>query len=128
MQEEIVGFSNKYFYNGKIIRIGKSMNSKTQNFSVYSSIYSNNVYDGMFLDGIITTLGSEESFKIPKRAEIEKNIIYIVENDKLKKQLINIINDEGDYYIVDNLKNGQLVVNEPVIDIKEGTIVNTISN
>lgn len=117
-------------YNGKIIRMGKSINSKTQNFSVYSSISSNhnNIYDGMFLDGIITTLGSEESFKIPKRAEIEKNIIYIVENDKLKKQVINIINDEGDYYIVDNLKNGQLVVNEPVIDIKEGTIVNTILN
>ena len=44
------------------------------------------------------------------------------------KQVINIINDEGDYYIVDNLKNGQLIVNEPVIDIKEGTIVNTILN
>ena len=39
---------------------------------------------------------------------------------------VNIISNEGDNVIVDNINNNTMVVSEPLIDTKEGVIVNPI--
>ena len=47
---------NEKKYSGKIVRKGNFVNPKTQNISVFTSINNNNsIYNGMYLDAIITT-------------------------------------------------------------------------
>ncbi|MAU36269.1 MAG: hypothetical protein CMD14_02720 [Flavobacteriales bacterium] len=119
---------NEKKYSGKIVRKGNFVNPKTQNISVFTSINNNNsVYNGMYLDAIITTQGSKNTFKLPRRAVFEKNKVFIIDSEnKLKIQNVNIIAYQNDEVIIDNLSDNILIVTEPMINATEGTTVKAI--
>ena len=119
---------NEKKYSGKIIRKGNFVNPKTQNISVFTSINNNNsVYNGMYLDAIITTQGTKNTFKLPRRAVFEKNKVFIIDSEnKLKIQNVNIIAYQNDEVIIDNLSDNILIVTEPMINATEGTTVKAI--
>ncbi len=113
-------------YSGKIIRKGQFVNKNTQNISVFTSITDekSSLYNGMYLNATITTQGTENTFKLPRRAIFDKDKIFIVDSDKtLRIKRINIIAYEGNQVIIDNLANNTLIVNEPLVNVTEGTIV-----
>ena len=119
---------NEKKYSGKIVRKGNFVNPKTQNISVFTSINNNNsIYNGMYLDAIITTQGTKNTFKLPRRAVFEKNKVFIIDyKNKLKIQNINIIAYQNDEVIIDNLSDNILIVTEPMINATEGTTVKAI--
>ena len=127
--DDVIFIDNKRKYKGKIIRKAKFVNMNTQNISIFASIETNesSVYSGMYLSANITTKKNKQGFKLPRRALIKKDLVYIVNaNDKLQKQKVNIIGQQGNNIIIDNLQNNILVVNEPLIAAKEGEIVKAI--
>ena len=115
-------------YSGKVIRKGKFLNPNTQNISVFTSINNKeSLYNGMYLNATITTKGTKNTFKIARRAVFEKDRVFIVDSEnKLKIIRINIIAYQGDEVIIDNLANNILIVNEPLVNITEGTTVKAI--
>ena len=118
-------------YNGQVIRKGNFVNSSTQNISVFTSINvdENSLYNGMYLSATIITKGTDNVCKLPRRAIFEKNKVFTINKDnELKINEVNIISYQGDDVIVDNLSNNTLIVNEPLVNINEGTIVKPISN
>ena len=119
---------NEKKYSGKIVRKGNFVNPKTQNISVFTSINNNNsIYNGMYLDAIITTQGTKNTFKLPRRAVFEKNKVFIIDSEnKLKIQNVNIIAYQNDEVIIDNLSDNILIVTEPMINASEGTTVKAI--
>ena len=120
---------NEKKYSGKIIRKGNFVNPKTQNISVFTSINNNDnsIYNGMYLDAIITTKGTKNTFKLPRRAVFEKSKVFIVDSeDKLKIKNINIIAYQNDEVIIDNLSDNILIVTEPMINATQGTTVKAI--
>ena len=119
---------NEKKYSGKIVRKGNFVNPKTQNISVFTSINNNNsIYNGMYLDAIITTQGTKNTFKLPRRAVFEKNKVFIIDSEnKLKIQNVNIIAYQNDEVIIDNLSDNILIVTEPMINATEGTTVKAI--
>ncbi|MBC8265683.1 MAG: efflux RND transporter periplasmic adaptor subunit [Flavobacteriales bacterium] len=127
-----VSFSeNGNTYNGKVIRKGNFVNPSTQNISVFTSINinENSLFNGMYLNATITTNGTDDVCKLPRRAIFEENKVFTVNNDnKLKITEVNIIAYQGDDVIVDNLSDNTLIVSEPLVNISEGTIVKPISN
>ena len=127
---DLVTFTdNDKKFNGKIVRKGMFVNSKTQNISVFSSIEYNegSLYNGMYLNAIITTKGSENTFKLPRRSIFDDDKVFIVDSkQKLQVKTINIIAYQEDDVIIDNISNNTLIVNEPLINVKEGTVVKAI--
>ena len=118
-------------YNGKVIRKGNFVNPSTQNISVFTSINveKNSLYNGMYVSATIITKGIENVCKLPRRSIFKKNKVFIInKNNELKIKEVNIISYQGDDVIVENLSNNTLVVIEPLVNIKEGTIVKPISN
>ena len=118
-------------YNGQVSRKGNFVNSSTQNISVFTSINvdEKSLYNGMYLSATIITKGTDNVCKLPRRAIFEKNKVFTINNDnELKINEVNIISYQGDDVIVDNLSNNTLIVNEPLVNINEGTIVKPISN
>ena len=78
----------------------------------------------MYLNATITTQGTENTFKLPRRAIFDNNKIFIIDSEKkLKIKRVNIIAHQGDEVIIDNLANNTLIVNEPLVNATEGTIV-----
>lgn len=118
-------------YNGQVIRKGNFVNSSTQNISVFASIDvdKNSLYNGMYVSATIITKGIDNVCKLPRRSIFKENKVFIIKkNNELKIKEVNIISFQGDDVIVDNLSNNTLVVNEPLVNINEGTIVKPISN
>jgi multidrug efflux pump subunit AcrA (membrane-fusion protein) len=121
---------NGISFNGKIIRKGKFVNEKTQNISVFTSINTdiNNLYNGMYVNAIITTKGTENVFEISRRAIFDKNKVYIVDSEnKLHSQKVNIIAFQGEKVMIDNLKNNTLIVSEPLVNPVIGSMVKPIT-
>ena len=119
--------SNKF--EGSIVRIGSFVNENTQNISVFVSIKSDSdlLYNGMYLDAMISSSTIKNVCKIPRRSVFLKNKIFIVNIDnQLEIMDVNIIASQGNSLIVDNIINNTLVVSEPLINTKEGTIINPI--
>ena len=127
---DIVSFTdNGKKYSGKVIRKGRFVNTNTQNISVFTSITDNegSLYNGMYLNATITTKGTENTFKLPRRSIFENNKVFIVDTEKrLKIKNVNIIAYQGDEVIIDNMLENTLIVNEPLVYATEGTIVKAI--
>jgi len=116
-------------YSGKITRKGRFVNPQTQNISVFTSINTKpqSIYNGMYLDAVITTEVERDVFKLTRSAIFDKNKVFTVDaNKKLEIHEANIIAYQGDEVIIDNLENNTLIVNEPLVNVKEGTIVKPI--
>ena len=127
--DKVTFTENEKSYNGKIIRKGKFVNSKTQNISVFARINSekNYLYNGMYLNASITTKETENVCKVPRRALFSSNNIFVVNlENKLEIKSLTILSNQGDNVIVTNLQNNTIVVSEPLIDAKVGAIVKPI--
>ncbi len=116
-------------YSGKITRKGRFVNPQTQNISVFTSINTKpqSIYNGMYLDAVITTEVERDVFKLTRSAIFDENKVFTIgANKKLEIHEVNIIAYQGDEVIIDNLENNTLIVNEPLVNVKEGTIVKPI--
>jgi len=114
---------------GKIIRKGSFVNENTQNISVFAEINSGTelLFSGMYLNATITSNSISDVCEIPRRAIFSDNRIFIVNSEnKLKTMSVNIISNQGNNVIVNNINNNTMVVSEPLINTKEGVIVNPI--
>jgi len=116
-------------FKGEIIRKGSFVNENTQNISVFAEINSGIelLYSGMYLNATMTSNSISDVCKIPRRAIFSDNKVFIINSEnKLETMCVNIISNQGDNVIVDNINNNTMVVSEPLIDTKEGVIVNPI--
>jgi len=127
--DKVIFKENGEKFTGKIVRKGKFINKNTQSISVFSSINAEAslIYNGMYLNAIITTKGTPNVFKITRRAVFESNKIFILDSkNKLRVKKINIIASEGNEVIIDNLPNNMRVVIEPLVNVSKGTKVKAI--
>ena len=116
-------------FSGKIIRKGRFVNEKTQSVSVFSELSKDIdlLYSGMYLEASITSEITKNVISIPRRSVFSENNVFIVNSkNKLLVKEINIVSESGDNVFVDNIDNNTLVVIEPLINTKAGTIVNSI--
>ena len=124
---DLVNFTdNEKKYSGKIIRKGKFVNPNTQSVSVFSSITAgeSTLYNGMYLSASIITKGTDNVFKLPRRAIFQNNKIFTVDSkNKLKIKKITIIAYQGDEVITNSLEDNTLVVSEPLVNTSTGTVV-----
>ena len=81
----------------------------------------------MYLNASITTKSTENACKLPRRAIFSNNKVFVVNlENKLEIKSLTIISNQGNNVIVTNLQNNTIVVSEPLIDAKAGTIVKPI--
>ncbi len=129
LNDTVILSNNGKTFDGNIIRKSEFVNSNTQNVSVFASIKNSNerLFSGMYVDATILNTTSKKLVKIARRCVFDKNKAYIIDNEnKLKTQKLNIIFYQDNFVMVDNLKNGTVIVKEPLIGEKEGTEVKAI--
>ena len=49
-------------------------------------------------------------------------------NNELEIVNVNIVSEQGNFIVIDNIENGKRVVVEPLINAKEGSLVNPLEN
>ncbi|NPA68751.1 MAG: HlyD family efflux transporter periplasmic adaptor subunit [Chlorobi bacterium] len=126
-QAEII--SGDKNFKGKILRISNFVDAKTQSVPVFvdiSGIKNKHVYQGEYMTAVFSGITLKNVFKIPREAVFNQNQVFIVKNNKLKKENINIQKTDDTVIFFNGLPEGTLVVNEALINAVENTEVKII--
>lgn len=115
---------------GKVVRKGTFINANTQTVPVFIEILNSEipVYNGMYLDASIACDGVENIVELPREAIFNKNEVYTVVDGKLKTISLNVKMFLEETVLVKDLVDGTVVVMEPLINAKEGLIVEVMKN
>lgn len=112
-------FSNakgKVVGTGKIIRVSDVINQRTQSADVYYSIQpvkASEIYNGMFLNASIKQRANLASMAIPTVA-LKDGKVLILKDEKLIERSVENVSSKPDTVFVTGLKDGEILVLEPV--------------
>lgn len=115
-------------WTGVIRRISEFVDPDTQSASVFVEVRNNPknpVYSGMYLVARFDEKVIDHAMEIPRQAVFNQNEVFIVRDSSLVKQTINIRKVNKNTLIFNGLEEGEEIVVEPLINVKEGTIVKT---
>ncbi len=103
-------------WQGKIKRIGKNIDARTQAVQVYASVDrgdQNGLFNGVFLKAQIPGKVIKNSISIPRRAIYEDKFVYLVKDGKLEYREVMISFQEPESVIATGgLQNGDTLVVE----------------
>ncbi|RLD82686.1 MAG: hypothetical protein DRJ15_00820 [Bacteroidetes bacterium] len=115
-------------WTGTVVRKADYVDRNTQSVSVFISVQNNSenpLYEGQYLrasfDGEITG----NAMEIPRRAVFNNNMVYVVNDNILRKAEINILRINQESMIFNGLEEGEYVVVEPLVNVVEGSVVET---
>ena len=113
-------------WSGTVVRKADYVDRKTQSVSVFISVENNPrdpLFEGQYLrasfDGEITG----NAMEIPRRAVFNSNMVYVVNDNTLRKAEINILKINQQSMIFNGLNEGDFVVVEPLVNVVEGSVV-----
>lgn len=118
----VVFNENGNSYQGTVSRIGKFVNQRTQNISVFAKLPSNSkiLLNGMYLEAKIFCKGFESVVEIPRKAIFGDNIIYTVSKDSLLiPRKIIVKSMQKNSVIASGLQNNTRIVVDPVVNAKD---------
>jgi multidrug efflux pump subunit AcrA (membrane-fusion protein) len=110
-------------WKGKIKRIGKSINERTQTVQVFVAVENNNDYliDGVFLKATIPGNIVKNAVSVPSRAIYNESFVYLVKNRKLDFIKVDVIRRQSESVIVTgNLQNGDTLVTDLLQGVASG--------
>lgn len=123
---------NNFLANGKIIRIAKKINPKEQTINVYLEIENPrdlNIYEDDFL--LVKFKGKviQNSIEIPRKAIYDRNFVYIIEGNKLKKREVKITKfNKGTAIISEGLEENEILLTEALQNAYENFPVRLVED
>ena len=106
---------------GILKRIVPEIDPQTQQATLYFDILSNEVFSGIYLEGVLETRHIENVFKLPAELVNRQNEIYLIENSIIVSKKIVPEHFEEKFIFVSGLENGQEVLAERYTAPMEGT-------
>jgi multidrug efflux pump subunit AcrA (membrane-fusion protein) len=90
-------------WSGKVARIGKSIDERTQTVQVYISVSSSGnsgLFDGIFLEAIISGKKITKAVKVPRKSVYDNSYVYIIKNGEFEYRKVDVARREADSVIV----------------------------
>ena len=107
-------------WTGKIKRIGKTIDTRTQTVQVFISVNQSRdarIYDGVFLKAQIPGLDVENAMRIPRKALYNERFVYLIKDAKLDFREVEIARKETNSVLVSGgLDEGDMLV----LDVLQG--------
>lgn len=126
----ITSSSDHNKFKGKIIRIADFVDPKTQSVSIFIDISAHKkskVFSGEYMTAIFSNITLKNTLEIKRDAIFNQNEVYIVSNGKLKMKTINVLKLNNETAIINGLKEGDLIVNEALINAVENMEVSILN-
>lgn len=105
---------------GTISRISESIDEKTMTFKIYIEVNSKQLYEGMYLKGVISSFMIEGVAKIPTNLVVNSNNVYVAQDSTLHIQKIDIVHESEDYSLVRGLTDKSKLINHGISNAYEG--------
>jgi len=118
-------------WTGQIVRKSGFVDPQTQSVGVFISVVPNEdmpLYEGQYLRAVFTGKEISNAMRIPRNAVFNSDEVFIVRDDELYKEKINIHKLADETVIFSGIPEGIYVVTEPLINIPERTRVEITNN
>jgi len=125
---DVLNETHTHTWQGKVARISEFIDPTTQAASVFVQIKNsgeNPVYAGMYLIARFNTRAITSAMEIPRQAVFNQDEVFIVVDSTLRKHQINIQKVNQVTLIFNGIEEGTEIVVEPLINVREGTLVET---
>lgn len=113
-------------WSGKILRMGKTIDAKTQTVQLYIGIehsLDDGLYDGVFMKAVVAGRVIPSAVVVPRKALYEQQFVYVVKDGRLDYRKVKIARREPDYVIVSGgLADGELLVGDMLQGIVPGML------
>jgi len=113
-------------WNGKVARISDQIDPNTQTVIAFIRVYGNNLREGMYLRGNVSTGSIVNSTAIPLRVMVNDDSVYEVKDSILSLRKVEVIKVLGSQAIVKDLPEGVTIVNEKLVGAFDGMKVNPL--
>lgn len=113
-----------YTWNGKVVRKSDYVDPSSQSITVFVALEptkSKSLYQGQYLKAVFAEKKLNESMEIPRNAVFNKEMVYTINDGKLKKQKVNILKTSETNVLFSGLDPGTIIVVEPLVNAQEGT-------
>ncbi|MEK9741125.1 MAG: HlyD family efflux transporter periplasmic adaptor subunit, partial [Flavobacteriaceae bacterium] len=124
-QVKLHSIDTDQIFMGKIVRINSKVNTQTQSVEVFIQVKNKNLKEGMFLEANINAVDFENVFALDRGLLNGDQQLYIVENNKLVLRQVEAIHFTETLAIVKGLKDGEIIIAQPLIGAYEGMEVLT---
>lgn len=113
-------------WTGKIVRISPVVDAASQSVNIVTEVSGAALREGMYLTGTIQGLDIKGAMKVPAYMVFDNGYVYTVEQDSvLAKTKVRVIEWLDNEIIIQGLKLGQFIVDEPTFKGTAGMIVKT---
>lgn len=115
-------------WQGKVRRISEFVDPATQSVSVFVEINNQgemSVLAGMFLIASFNSKIIQQTMEIPRQAVFNQNEVFVVVDSTLRKKQINVQKINQNTLFFNGIDEGAEIVVEPLINVREGTLVQT---
>ncbi|WP_167617590.1 efflux RND transporter periplasmic adaptor subunit [Maribellus sediminis] len=123
---EVHEMNSNEVLTGTVIRISNFIDANTQSRSIFVQVLSkpgHELLPGEYKNVSFPGQVIEGAMEIPRNAVFNSNEVYVVIDGKLKKREINILKTTETTLIFNGLKEGEKLVVQPLINVKENTPV-----
>lgn len=125
---EVVSESRDLEWTGKVIRKSQFVDPSTQSQGLFIQVINDNkkpLLVGEYLTAQFNGSQVNGVMEIPRNAVFNSNDVFIVKDSRLVKKTIDIIKLNEKTLLFNGLEEGELLVLQPLINVLEGTMVET---
>jgi multidrug efflux pump subunit AcrA (membrane-fusion protein) len=127
---QIFNEQNETIGLGRITRIAPFVDEGTQSVSVFVSIdrrENPNLFYGQYVKVSYNHFKIENVMRLPRSSVFNHDHVYIVQDSLLVKRNVTIVKNEEKMVLISGLPEGTMVVNEPLVDARENSLVRIIN-
>lgn len=115
-------------WNGRVIRKSQFVDENTQSQEIFVHIRNDggqSLLAGEYLVASFPVRPIENAMEIPRNAVFNSNEVFVVQENRLKKEVINVVKVNQRTLIFNGLDEGDSLVVQQLINVSEGTLVQT---
>ncbi|TVZ27050.1 RND family efflux transporter MFP subunit [Gillisia sp. Hel_I_86] len=101
-------------FKGVVSRVNSKIDSNSQTVQVFIKIKDAKVKEGMYLEANLEARDVEKALSIPRNLLVDKNKVYIVENNTLQLAKIDAVHFSSESVVITGLKDGTQLISAPV--------------
>lgn len=107
-------------WTGTVRRISDMIDANTQSVLVFIGVRGQGLREGMYLKGKLNTRAVENSVSLPLELLVNQDQVYVVDDNKLRLQKVEIVNTNASTAIVQGLPEGTLLLKNQLVGAFEG--------
>lgn len=109
-QAKVYSLDTHQTWTGKVVRMGGSIDSKTQSIKVFVRVKGKGLIEGMYLTASVAMQPIRNAITIARKLIDSDNNVFVVEDNHLKLKKVEIVESQGDRAVVKGLTTNDKVM------------------